>query len=181
LRDTELLEFNNELSELAKEFSLEFSRKSLYHFHLKGVFLLNIYPTKKTVYVQGTNGKASYSTIDELIDLANGESDLEGVEKGKRVSGRARRKALWSSGVRKCFVCDGEFTDFEQTTLEHKVPLSKGGSNRRDNISLSHSTCNSDRGNSLSIRLSSSQMENSLAAMRMIGEFNQKLKDKEDV
>lgn len=145
-------EFESLLTSLAKENDMQFRKCTTYHFQLKGVFLLNIYPTTGAVYVQGTNGKTKYSSLEELIDLANGDIELEGVDRGKRVPGRGRRKAIWDSGERFCFVCSKEFSDFSETTLEHKIPLSRGGSNRRDNLALSHYECNHERGNSLSIK-----------------------------
>lgn len=150
-----LKEFEKEMSEMAEDYGMEFKKCSTYHFHLKGVFLLNVYPTKRTVYVQGTNGKASYESLEDLIDLAKGEADLEGVQKGFRPSSgsRTKRKSLWESGKRICFVCGIEFKDFEETTLEHKIPLFKGGSNRRDNLALSHGKCNMERGHKLSVNL----------------------------
>lgn len=154
--------FEEDMSKLAKENNLEFKRCSQYHFHLKGLFLLNIYPTKNTVYVQGTNGKAHYDDLEALVELANGEAELDGIEKGKRVAGRGRRKALWESGVRVCWVCKGEFGSFEDTTLEHKIPLCKGGSNRRDNLALSHFRCNQERGNKLSINIERKENETAI-------------------
>jgi hypothetical protein len=145
--------FEKKMKALAEKNGLELKKCSPYHFHLRGVFLLNVYPTTGSVYVQGSNNKTQFDTLDFLIKLANGEVDLEGVVRGKRPnnSSRNKRKGLWAKGVKSCFVCGKDFTDFEETTLEHKVPLFKGGSNREDNLSLSHEKCNQDRGNSLSV------------------------------
>lgn len=147
----DLTDFENDMEELSLDHGLEFKKRSKYHYQLKGLFLLNIYPTTRAVYVQGSNGKTSYSSLEELAELANGDIELSGVEKGKRVSGGGRRRALWDSGERKCFVCGKEFKNRNEATLEHRVPLSRGGSNRRDNLALSHNECNQSRGNSLSI------------------------------
>lgn len=145
--------FEQTMGAVAQDFGLEFKRCSSYHFHLKGVFLLNVYPTRKTVYVQGSNGKTTYKTIDDLVNLAKGESVIKGVERGKRIPARGKRKTLWGRGHRKCFVCGVEFKNLEEATLEHKVPLSMGGSNRLDNLTLSHERCNQDRGPRLSINV----------------------------
>ncbi len=145
--------FEKDMEVVAKEAGLEFRRCSPYHFHVKGVFLLNVYPSKKSVYVQGTNHKTAYKSVWHLVKLANGDVDLTGVTKGKRVnkSKKGKRKHLWDLGHRNCFVCGKEFVSLEETTLEHKVPLALGGWNRNDNLALSHEECNHNRGCSLKV------------------------------
>ena len=45
-----------------------------------------------------------------------------------------------------CFVC-GQHVDKKDATLEHKLPISKGGTDDMDNLAISHEKCNSKRGN----------------------------------
>lgn len=52
---------------------------------------------------------------------------------------------LWRKG-QMCFVCQKEIKTFEESTLEHIVPKSLGGTLRSRNLALSHKTCNSIRG-----------------------------------
>lgn len=37
----------------------------------------------------------------------------------------------------------------EEATLEHKIPVVKGGSNRNDNLALAHEKCNTEHGSNL--------------------------------
>lgn len=48
-----------------------------------------------------------------------------------------------------CFHCLKPIASPDKATIEHKIPLSKGGSNRDDNLALAHGSCNSDHGNKL--------------------------------
>lgn len=147
--------FEYEMSLLAADHELYFKRCSEWHFHLKGDFLLNVYPSTKTVYLQGSNGKMKYKSLEQLIELAFGQGRVEGVEKGKRFCLKKKRNAMWKSGLySRCFICEKPFESYEETTIEHKVPLSQGGSNRRDNLALSHGDCNRRRGHNLSINQS---------------------------
>lgn len=58
---------------------------------------------------------------------------------------RGKRPKLFTRNQR-CFVCGRHFDAFTETTLEHLVPVAKGGGQEWNNLGLSHSACNSDRG-----------------------------------
>lgn len=72
--------------------------------------------------------------------------------KARRYHGnRVRRERIYAhlcglyGGYVPCFVCRLPVAESE-ATLEHVIPLSKGGTNRRDNLSISHRRCNNGRG-----------------------------------
>lgn len=83
---------------------------------------------------------------------------------GRRVSGHVaarlaasvrqqRRKTLFRmlskrDGVVRCFCC-GEPVPERDATLEHKLPVSRGGTDDMSNLAISHSLCNQQRGNRL--------------------------------
>lgn len=48
-----------------------------------------------------------------------------------------------------CFVCQTYIEDFEECSLEHLFPLSKGGTSKSKNLMISHKWCNSIRGSIL--------------------------------
>ena len=47
-------------------------------------------------------------------------------------------------GVVPCWVC-GEHVTREAATLEHILPLSKGGNSHAENLAISHEVCNGQR------------------------------------
>ena len=51
------------------------------------------------------------------------------------------KKTLWNSHPF-CFVCKRRINHFSDATLEHIIPKSKGGTNKKLNLTLSHSFCN---------------------------------------
>ena len=51
-----------------------------------------------------------------------------------------------NSGSVPCYVC-GDHVLWRNATLEHIVPLSKGGSDQMPNLGISHYKCNERRGN----------------------------------
>lgn len=137
-------------------FSLE--KKSEYHYQAKGIYVVNIYPTKSTIYIAGMNKKIGYGGPDQVVRFLTGapkmkRGQLETVRlkpKEKRKPMKSVKDKLWNT--RKCFYCGKEILNYEEASVEHKIPLSKGGSNRMDNLALSHKKCNQERGSSLKIK-----------------------------
>ena len=66
---------------------------------------------------------------------------------------KSRRETLWrmsfkkNDGVVRCFVCGEQITKESYATLEHILPVSKGGTDDMNNLALSHAKCNQKRGN----------------------------------
>lgn len=72
----------------------------------------------------------------------------------KRNAGERRRykkNKLWLES-RHCWVCNKEIRNISDATIEHIIPKSRGGSNKYENLSLSHKLCNNERGNDMSLR-----------------------------
>ncbi|QQP96459.1 HNH endonuclease [Lysobacter enzymogenes] len=57
-----------------------------------------------------------------------------------------RMLAKRNAGIVSCFVC-GKHVPRQWATLEHVLPLSKGGTDEMSNLSISHAKCNHRRGN----------------------------------
>lgn len=135
-----------------KELGVVFQKRTDYHFQIRDKYIVNFYPKTKTYYINGSVKKGFYQLIDTLILISKGQANPVNItKKTKRMnkSSRPIRKRLWDNGVRNCYVCGRKFKTFEKATLEHKIPLSKGGSNRMDNLTLSHKMCNLQKGNRL--------------------------------
>lgn len=67
----------------------------------------------------------------------------------RSVYGNLRKKtvtALIKRDGTVCYLCDEHILRREMT-IDHVIPLCKGGSNEMDNFRLTHSKCNSDKGN----------------------------------
>ena len=67
-------------------------------------------------------------------------------------TGRARTKAklelLWRDG-RRCAICGRKIKDLDDLTIDHIVPLAKGGKNTLENYQLAHKACNEAKGSML--------------------------------
>lgn len=57
-----------------------------------------------------------------------------------------KRRFIWERDKGCCWIC-GRAVPFEEMTLDHVVPKSKGGKNDVGNLRAAHGPCNNERGN----------------------------------
>ena len=77
------------------------------------------------------------------------DTDQEGVRCAREKSTKTKRKifstqeriSIYRKTQGHCYLC-GEFVPFELFEVEHRIPLSKGGTNRMDNLFCSCHCCN---------------------------------------
>lgn len=55
---------------------------------------------------------------------------------------------LWKNGKR-CGICGKKIRRVDELTVDHIVPLAKGGGNVIENCQLAHQKCNAEKGNIL--------------------------------
>ena len=65
--------------------------------------------------------------------------DVPGIKR-KKFSAKDRL-AIYRKTEGHCYLC-GEFVDFDSFEVEHRIPISKGGTNGLDNLYCSCATCN---------------------------------------
>lgn len=143
-----------DLKRLCKLHKAELIEKPHGHFQIKGALLVNYYPysKKSTAYVAGTQAGKRRATPKEAVKMAF--NPPEGMRKAKRRSDNARaRRRLWKKGVRHCYWCKRQLTlkpDLpESATLEHIIPLARGGLNNMNNYTLACGKCNRERGHDM--------------------------------
>jgi len=140
------------LREMCAARGLELIERDNGHFQIKGKYLVNYYPMSKTqsIYVAGTIGALKRANVEKAVAIAVGSDfKINGAPIERKSSYKRKRMAMWKRGIRDCFWCGIAFSSFEETTLEHIIPLSRGGLDNKNNYALAHSKCNNDRGNAL--------------------------------
>lgn len=112
-----------------------------------GKLLVNYYPAKQTIYVAGMVGSvrgdygAAIASTRELPHVC-GPRDHR-----KRASYRkVRMKMLRKSTA--CHWCKSPLT-IDTSTIDHVIPLSRGGLDNANNRVLACEPCNSGRGNQM--------------------------------
>ena len=74
--------------------------------------------------------------------MGNGELEKVSANTSKRKSfTKEERIKIYRKTKGHCYLC-GDFVDFDSYEIEHKVPLSKGGTNDLSNLFCSCHTCN---------------------------------------
>jgi len=140
------------LKKLCEENNLEFKECTEYHWQIKGKHLVNYYPTKETVYIKGMAKKIKNVTdIEYVINLALGDSNINKKDTTiikRKNSYKEKKERLISRGYYKCWIC-GESPNIEELTIDHVIPISKGGSNRYDNLKLACKKCNEKKADNL--------------------------------
>lgn len=143
----------NKAKKLAKAEGLELVRVSEVggHFQVRGgAMLVNWYPfsANQTAYVNATKRGIKHATPEQVIKMALTAPDVQ-AEKVTRNSGkasRAKRRLLKTRPF--CHWCDIELTA-ETATLEHIVPLKRGGLDHHNNMTLACKPCNEGRGHDM--------------------------------
>ena len=137
----------DKLIRIAKENKVEVIDNGNGHIQLKGKLLVNYYPEskKKTAYVAGTTGSSKYVGILEAVRMANAVPLVHPNKKAKRLKSykNAKKKLLAKKPF--CHWC-GEHLTEETATIEHIIPLAKGGLNNHNNYALACESCNLERG-----------------------------------
>lgn len=59
-----------------------------------------------------------------------------------------RRRRIYKVTMGICYLC-GKFVPYEEMTVDHVIPRSKGGSSSLKNLRPTHRKCNSDKGDKL--------------------------------
>lgn len=70
------------------------------------------------------------------------------LAKSSKERNLARRKVIWNRSSSICYLC-GEYVSFDEFTIEHLKPKSRGGTNDLSNLRASHFHCNQKKGSKL--------------------------------
>lgn len=118
-----------------------------------GVARVNFYANTKrgdTMYVNGMAGGARNATFASAIEAAQGAAvSVSARHERQRLAKRKAakiRKRLHEKQNGLCAICK-EPVDPNDGNLDHRIPISKGGSTGSDNLQLTHTQCNFDKSN----------------------------------
>jgi len=124
------------------------------HIQLVGAWVVNYYPCSKnkTAYIKGT--VKGYAGVSELsaVKMATKQPPVapDSHKTERSTSGKYGRYKRWRvSGKRnKCRWCS-EILTYETATLEHVVPLNRGGLDCESNWDIACLACNTGRGDGM--------------------------------
>ncbi len=127
-----------------------------------GPLLVNYYPDakKRSAYVAGTTQRKNNVTPEEAVEMALKPPVLRPNQRkdSRWLSGKTNAKRRIASSLRdrygdNCHWCkepmvfsgDGPL----RATIEHVIPLDRGGLDNENNMRLAHKKCNNQRGNNM--------------------------------
>ena len=119
------------------------------HLQLVGPLLVNYYPwsKKQSAYVKGTNKAFEGCDLAKAISLCfDVPKGLKPTKRKNKSTRQLRRKMLKNCPA--CHWC-GLIITLDTSTIEHIIPLSKGGLDCANNRTLACEPCNSARGNNM--------------------------------
>lgn len=118
------------------------------HWQIKGKFLVNYYPERGTCYIAGTNKGFRLFELEQVFKTASEfpKEMLAPVERKKSPYTKYKMQLLRRHPF--CKWCAKKLTK-ETGTIDHLIPLSKGGLNNPNNYVLACEPCNSKRGNTV--------------------------------
>lgn len=131
------------------------------HFQIRGLLLVNYYPfaKKRTAYVAATTRGRTRVTPEQAVAMAFEAPPIAPVTRKDRRgnSGKYQRwkRKQWAMGLREChWQCGGPLMVRDHTspwhfTVDHKIPLHRGGLDNPNNFVGAHSICNQRRGHDM--------------------------------
>ena len=141
---------SKELFNILAKNKINYDVKTEYHVQVKtDKYTFNIYPTKNTIYLNGATSGTKYSNENELLKIIRLQTtkQVSDCKSQRKTTYRNQKKHLWFDiNKRICFVCRKPIASYDDCSIEHKIPLGLGGSNRNDNLALSHKECNKNKG-----------------------------------
>jgi len=138
------------LKKLAENMGVEFIEKPNGHIQLKGPLTVNYYPRSKcsSAYIAGTKKKINHVTGVEALNMCFKAPKRSRVKDRRSLNSRQKRKAMLKKGMKKCCWCECDLT-LDTSTIEHVIPLARGGLDNTNNRKLACEPCNSARGSDM--------------------------------
>lgn len=142
-----------ELVEIGAEYGVEVEKKLGGEYVLRGRHLaVSYWPflPRRPAYVLNTTREVPWVDSHGAVRMAISKPPIQRfMDKDKRRAGsyRSERKRLLEQDNR-CYWCGKKLT-LKKSTLEHKIPLARGGLDERSNWALACLPCNSRRGHDM--------------------------------
>ena len=140
----------NECESAAKKHGVKYVDKGKGHVQFKGDSLIvNYYPNskRKTAYIAGMKGSLAGVSADKAAQMAFRIPVQNGIKDVRKKNYKGAKNLLLAKDPY-CYWCKTELTK-ETATLDHVIPLSRGGINNMNNYVLACSPCNQKRGNNM--------------------------------
>lgn len=143
-------QIEKDIRDAAKQRGAEVTDNGNGHYHIRGRLLVNYYPLskKRSAYVAGTTRAETHVSPTQAVAMAFDAPELAGKPTKRRKNARWRRRCIIKAKGPNCHWCQKQLT-LDSSTLDHVIPLSRGGLDNANNTVLSCEPCNHGRGNAM--------------------------------
>lgn len=153
MKSVEQRNLETDLRAAAAMRSATVSEKSFGHFQIRGRLLVNYYPfsRKRTAYVAATTHGQHNVSPTQAVEMAFTPPPIApAAKKDARRGGRSKRqrKSLIKRDGAFCHWC-GCMVTLQTSTVEHVIPLHRGGLDNSNNRVLACKPCNEARGHNM--------------------------------
>lgn len=144
------MKIETKLKKLAVEKGVEYIDKGNGHIQLKGALMVNYYPNSKSksAYIAGTKKASKQVTPEMAIDMCFTAPVAQAPIVKRRSNTRVTRAKMLKKGITVCHWCKTPLT-LDTSTIEHVIPLARGGLDNANNRTLACYDCNQDRGGNM--------------------------------
>lgn len=142
------MDYLAELKNLANSRGIEITIKPNGHVQIHGKLLVNYYPLskKKTAYIASTRKGVHNTTPKEAIRMSMKPPKCTKTPAKRKKTKSIKQKLFAKSHF--CHWCQKELT-METATIDHVIPLKRGGLDHQMNMVLACEPCNQERGHSM--------------------------------
>jgi hypothetical protein len=115
-----------------------------------GPLLVNYYPfsAKRTAYVAGTTAGVENVPPEKAVAMCFRAPTIGALPKDSRGKTTAKKARLYARDPF-CRWCGKQFNSPQEATIEHIIPLARGGLDNMNNLALAHEKCNHERGHNM--------------------------------
>lgn len=137
------------LQALCESKGVEYIDRGNGHIQLKGPLLVNYYPESKksSAYVAGTKHKVTHVKPAQAVAMCFKAPKSQGVADKRSRNTRNIRKAILKKRST-CYWCEAPLT-LDTSTLEHIIPIARGGLDNANNRTVACKPCNENRGSGM--------------------------------
>jgi 5-methylcytosine-specific restriction endonuclease McrA len=140
------------MEKLAVLNNVDIENKGNGHFHIKGEVLVNYWPNskKKSAYIAGTTQRFTNINPDQAFKMALNPNTLKTnkLRKERRKNNYKKPKQRMHKKKPFCHWCGAKLA-LEDSTIEHVIPLSRGGLDHPNNQALACEPCNKAHDNKI--------------------------------
>ena len=122
-----------------------------------GAYVVNWWPCSKNrrAYVQGHRESHEGVTVLQVIAMATTASPVGGVRRRENMTPLRGTRKRWKANRFEescpCWLCGQPFASVDEVTIDHVIPLGRGGLDNPNNWKPAHATCNQKRGTDMRV------------------------------